>query len=100
VHIGVRHEPGRWRLSFRDNDIGIEPVYFDRIFVMFQRLHLRSEHPGTGIGLAICKRVAERHGGTITVESEPGHGTTFHVTLADDGRAHVDLPEVAAATTP
>jgi PAS domain S-box-containing protein len=81
-------EAGRplWRLAVSDNGIGLDAKYEDRVFQIFQRLHAREEYEGTGIGLAICKRIAERHGGTISYDGELGRGTTFYVTLDDGGR--------------
>jgi len=83
IHIGVEPHDGAWRFAIRDNGIGIEPQYAARVFEIFQRLHTRREYPGTGIGLALCKKIVERHGGRIWVESELGKGAMFAFTLPD-----------------
>jgi light-regulated signal transduction histidine kinase (bacteriophytochrome) len=85
VHVSAQAQSGDWTFAVSDNGIGIEPQYLDRIFVLFQRLHSRAEYPGTGIGLAICKKIVERHGGTMRVHSELGNGTTFEFTFPARG---------------
>ncbi|MDL5159762.1 sensor histidine kinase [Actinomycetospora termitidis] len=81
VHVSVDRDDDRWLLRFTDNGIGIEPEYAEQIFVIFQRLHGKSSYPGTGIGLAMCRKIVEHHGGTIWLEETTGTGSTFVVAL-------------------
>jgi signal transduction histidine kinase len=80
VHISARREEPEWVFTVQDNGPGIDPAFKDRIFGVFKRLHGK-EHPGSGLGLAFCKKAIERHGGRIWMESTPGEGATFHFTL-------------------
>jgi light-regulated signal transduction histidine kinase (bacteriophytochrome) len=81
VHITAQQQDNQWLFQVQDNGIGIKSQYLERIFEVFKRLHTRREYPGTGIGLAICKKIVTRHSGQIWAESELGVGTTFYFTI-------------------
>ena len=92
IHVGAKALPDGWEFSVRDNGVGIPADQLDRIFSIFQRLHGQSEYPGTGIGLAICKRIVEKYGGQIRVESELGKGSIFYFTLATSQEGMGPMP--------
>ncbi len=81
VHVDAERDGEEWVISVGDEGIGIDPEHVDRVFEVFNRLHTREEHDGTGIGLALCRRIVERHGGDIWVESTPGEGSTFYFSV-------------------
>ncbi|MGZ0171320.1 MAG: ATP-binding protein [Planctomycetales bacterium] len=96
IEITSKDDSDHWTFTVRDNGIGIAPQFYDQIFIIFKRLHTRNEYAGTGIGLALCKRIVERHGGEIRVESSPGAGTAFHVSIpknSDNGISEQDRHE-------
>jgi PAS domain S-box-containing protein len=94
IHVGVERLDNCWQFSVIDNGLGISEEYFERIFIMFQRLHARDEYPGTGIGLAICKKIVEVHGGKIGLESKVGSGTTFTFTIPESSVRHSGQPAI------
>jgi len=96
IKVTAFREGDGWRITVADNGIGIDPKHFDRIFVVFQRLHTKDEYPGTGIGLALCKRIVEVHGGRIWLDSQPGQGTSFHFLLLPAEESSLDLAQKEA----
>jgi signal transduction histidine kinase len=96
VRIEAERDDALWRFSIRDNGIGMNPIHAKRIFEPFQRLHGEEDYPGTGIGLAVCERIIDQHGGRIWVSSTPGEGSVFHFTLpAADAAAKRSEPRAA-----
>jgi len=87
IHVSAEDNGREWVFSIRDNGIGFDPKHAKRIFMIFQRLHTRREYPGTGIGLALCERIVQRHGGRIWADSTPGRGSTFCFALPHNGGA-------------
>lgn len=85
IHVGSRRQDDQWLFWISDDGIGFDSAHLDRIFQIFQRLHTRGEYPGTGVGLAVCRKIVERHGGTIWAKSQAGSGSTFYFTLPGPG---------------
>jgi light-regulated signal transduction histidine kinase (bacteriophytochrome) len=81
IEVGCDNRDDLWQFYVKDNGMGIDPKFFNKIFIIFQRLHNKSEYSGTGIGLSVCKKIVKQHGGNIWVESEPGKGSTFYFTI-------------------
>ncbi len=99
IHVGTGATDSHWLISIQDNGIGIEKKYAEKIFIIFQRLHTREEYQGTGIGLAVCKRIIERHGGEIWFESEAGQGSTFYCTFPKKEEGDVNIKQGYSAKT-
>jgi len=100
VRVDAERDGDRWLLRFADNGIGIEHEYAERIFVIFQRLHARNTYPGTGIGLSMCRKIVEHHGGTMWLEQRSGPGTVFVVALPALAEPAPDDPDTSPEDAP